>query len=96
MHINATGLWLRFASPRAIKPAVRSSSTTKVLNLVLFEAARVSGADREPGEITTEAIPKRAKTSIATAPHAVLTLERAFLSKRLCLEVFTSRKLKTV
>ena len=47
----------------------------------LRAAATVNGVEREPGEVITVSTPKRASTSIVSAPQTEFTFERATTSK---------------
>ena len=68
---TATGRFEARAVPRAMNPALRSSSTTVVSIAGFLSSASASGVEREPGQITALLIPLRASSSQREEQRAV-------------------------
>ena len=63
VQVTATGRPLALANPRAMKPAERSSSTDTASIPSWPASERISGALREPGQVTAWRMPQRASSS---------------------------------
>src|SRR4051812_33860058 len=63
VQVTATGLPLALASPRAMNPAARSSSTDTASIPSSAASVRISGALRDPGEVTAWVSPQRRSSS---------------------------------
>jgi hypothetical protein len=79
VHTIATGIFLLLDSPRAKKAAERSSNMGMVSIWGCLAKAKVSGLEREPGDITAKTNPKRERVSTITQAQSVLTLEKSKL-----------------
>jgi pimeloyl-ACP methyl ester carboxylesterase len=63
VHATAAGRPVAFATPRAKKPALRSSTCDQVGIRSSAARARTIGVEREPGDVQAPAIPQRASSS---------------------------------
>ena len=79
VQISAAGKPNFLALPNAKKLAERSSSMGIVSILLFWAKAIVSGADREPGQITAVVNPSRCNVSANIEDQRVLVLRKSII-----------------
>jgi len=84
VQISAVGKYDFLALPNAKKLAERSSSMGIVSILLFWAKAIVSGADREPGQITAVVNPSRCNVSANIEDQRVLVLRKSIIFIRYC------------
>ena len=77
VHTSATGRWCCRASPSAKNAAERSSST-EIDSICGWRAsAKVSGAEREPGQTTAWRNPSRSSVATTTLHQRLFVLRKS-------------------